>query len=123
MEIFKQYIAGIDSPEQRQRVEEVLSWVTTTFPNLEPQMKWNTPMFSDHGTFIIGISIAKQHMSISPEPAGIARFADEIAEAGYSATSGLFRIKWNEPVDYRLLEKLIKFNMKDKIDCTTFWRK
>ncbi|ARJ37682.1 iron chaperone [Sporosarcina sp. P21c] len=123
MEIFKQYIAGIDSPEQRHRVEQVLAWVTTTFPNLEPQMKWNTPMFSDHGTFIIGISIAKHHMSISPEPAGIARFADEIAEAGYSATSGLFRIKWNEPIHFGLLEKLIEFNMEDKIDCTNFWRK
>ncbi|PID25252.1 iron chaperone [Sporosarcina sp. P7] len=123
MELFKQYIAGIDSPEHRQRIEEVLAWVTTTFPNLEPQMKWNTPMFSDHGTFIIGISTAKHHMSISPEPAGITRFADEIAEAGYSATSGLFRIKWNEPVDYGLMEKLIEFNMQDKINCTTFWRK
>ncbi|PIC69333.1 iron chaperone [Sporosarcina sp. P16b] len=123
MELFKQYIAGIDSPEHRQRVEEVLAWITTTFPNLEPQMKWNTPMFSDHGTFIIGISIAKHHMSISPEPAGIARFADEIAEAGYSATSGLFRIKWNESVDYGLMEKLIEFNIQDKINCTTFWRK
>ncbi|PID04240.1 iron chaperone [Sporosarcina sp. P2] len=123
MELFKQYIAGIDSPEHRQRVEEVLAWVTTTFPNLEPQIKWNTPMFSDHGTFIIGISIAKHHMSISPEPAGIARFADEIAEAGYSATSGLFRIKWSEPIDYGLMEKLIEFNIQDKINCTTFWRK
>ncbi|PIC80766.1 iron chaperone [Sporosarcina sp. P18a] len=123
MELFKQYIAGIDSPEHCQRVEEVLAWVTTTFPNLEPQMKWNTPMFSDHGTFIIGISIAKHHMSISPEPAGITRFADEIAEAGYSATSGLFRIKWNESVDYGLMEKLIEFNIQDKINCTTFWRK
>ena len=50
------------------------------------------------------------------------KFADEIAEAGYSSTKGLFRIKWNEPVNYQLLEKIIKFNIQDKADYTNFWR-
>ncbi|MES9744210.1 iron chaperone, partial [Priestia megaterium] len=43
--------------------------------------------------------------------------------AGYSATKGLFRILWTEPVNYELLKKIIEFNMLDKKDCSTFWRK
>ena len=100
MEVFAKYLAGIDNPDHRDRIEEVLKWVTNEFPNLDPLIKWNTPMFSDHGTFIIGFSTAKYHMSISAEPTGIAHFAGDISRAGYSATNGLFRIQWNEPINY-----------------------
>jgi len=123
MEVFTKYLAGIDNPDHRARAEEILTWVASKFPNLEPQIKWNTPMFTDHGTYIIGFSTAKHHLSVAPEEKTMECFADEIAKAGYSATKGLFRIPWNESVNYELLEKLIEFNIKDKADCTTFWRK
>lgn len=123
MEVFEPYLAGIDNPDHRYRTEEILMWVATKYPHLEPHIKWNTPMFIDHGTFIIGLSTAKHHLSISPEEAGIMHFADNIAQAGYSATKGLFRIPWNEPVNYELLTKMIEFNIKDKTEHTNFWRK
>ncbi|PGL66753.1 iron chaperone [Bacillus sp. AFS055030] len=123
MEVFADYLAGIDHLDHRERTAEVLDWISNKFPGLEPQIKWNTPMFSDHGTFIIGISTAKQHMSISPEEKGIVHFSDEIEKAGYSATKGLFRIPWKVPVNYELLEKMIEFNIQDKAEYTTFWRK
>ncbi|WP_079529127.1 iron chaperone [Halobacillus hunanensis] len=122
MEVFAGYLAGIDNSDHRERTEEILVWIIDTFSNLEPHIKWNTPMFSDHGTFIIGLSTAKHHMSISPEEAGITQFADDIAQADYSATKGLFRIPWNKPVDYELLEKIIEFNIRDKAEYTNFWR-
>ncbi|WP_096200229.1 iron chaperone [Bacillus sp. FJAT-45350] len=122
MEVFTKYLTGIDNPDHRDRTEEILAWIVNKFPNLEPQIKWNTPMFSDHGTYIIGFSTAKHHLSVSPEEVGIAHFANDIEDAGYSATKGLFRIPWNEPVNYGLLEKMIEFNIQDKADCSTFWR-
>ncbi|MFD1019595.1 iron chaperone [Thalassobacillus hwangdonensis] len=123
METLQEYLAGIDNPDHRERAEEVLNWVQETFLQLEPVIKWNTPMFTDHGTFIIGIDHAKQHMSFAPEEVAMERFSDAIAEAGYSATKGLFRIKWKQPVDYDLLEKIIAFNIEDKAEYTAFWRK
>ncbi|MEH7462342.1 iron chaperone [Bacillus thuringiensis] len=122
MGVFIKYLEGIDNPDHRDRTEEILAWIAHKFRNLEPQIKWNTPMFTDHGAFIIGFSTAKHHLSVSPEEVGIAHFADDIAQAGYSATKGLFRIPWNEPVNYELLEKMIEFNILDKADCATFWR-
>ena len=122
MEVFERYLAGIDNPDHQDRTKEVLEWVSREFPNLEPQIKWNTPMFTDHDTYIIGFSTAKQHISISPENAGIAHFADDIAQAGYSATKGLFRIRWNQPVNYELLKKMIEFNIQEKAEYTSFWR-
>ena len=123
MEVLEPFLNRIDNPEHRVRMEDVFAWILSKFPTLEPKIAWNQPMFTDHGTFIIGFSVAKQHMAVAPEEAAMARFAEEIERSGYGRTKGLFRIRWNEPVDFSLLEKLIEFNIEDKADCTTFWRK
>ena len=123
MEVFAEYLAHIDNPQQRARTEEVLEWVTKKFPNLIPKIAWNQPMFTDHGTFIIGFSVSKHHLAVAPESAGINHFAAEIVQAGYDHTKQLIRIQWNSLVDFSLLEKMIEFNILDKADCSTFWRK
>lgn len=123
MEVFAEYLSRIDNPQHRVRVEEVLGWTTKRFPNLVPRIAWNQPMFTDHGTFIIGFSTARQHLAVAPERAGINRFSDEIVQAGYSHSKELVRIPWDGPVDLALLEKIIEFNISDKAGCSTFWRK
>ena len=122
MEVFTEYLAKIDNPQHRDRTEEVLAWVTREFTNLEPKIAWNQPMFTDHGTYIIGFSIAKKHLAVAPESAGINHFSDDIVQAGYDHTKQLVRIPWDSPIDFSLLEKMIEFNMLDKADCSTFWR-
>lgn len=123
MEIFAEYLGHIENLDQRARVEETLEWVTAKFTNLVPKIAWNQPMFTDHDTFIIGFSTSKKHMTVAPEEAGINHFSEEILQAGYDYTKGLIRIPWNKPVDLVLLEKVIVFNIKDKAECSTFWRK
>ena len=123
MESFEDFLAGIEDRDHRERIAEVLAWVGEAFPTLEPVIKWNQPMFTDHGTFIIGFSVAKKHMAVGAEVAGVAHFSDGIVEAGYDHTSQLVRIRWDQPVDYALLERMIAFNMAEKADCSTFWRK
>ncbi|BCJ94210.1 intracellular iron chaperone frataxin [Anaerocolumna cellulosilytica] len=123
MEVFAEYLASIDNLEYRGRVEEVLRWVLKHFPNLTPKIAWNQPMFTNHNTFIIGFSVAKQHMAVAPERVGIYQFSNDIVQAGYDHTKELIRIRWDSPVDFSLLEKIIAFNISDKAKCTTFWRK
>ncbi len=123
MEVFGKYLEKMENEVQRSRMREILSWVKSTFPSLTPKLAWNQPMFTDHGTFIIGFSAAKGHFAVSPETRGMDAFSDAIARSGYSRTNNLFRIKWNEPVDFSLLERIIRYNIEDKKDCTAFWRK
>ncbi|OKP66525.1 iron chaperone [Paenibacillus helianthi] len=122
MEVFAEYVANIANPQHRARTEEVLTWVIMKFPTLVPKIAWNQPMFTDHGTFIIGFSIAKHHLAVAPEKAVINYFSDTIVQAGYNHTQQLVRIHWDKPVDFSLLETLIEFNILDKADCSTFWR-
>lgn len=104
-------------------MEEILNWVKETFPHLEPMIKWNQPMFADHGTFIIGFSISKKHIAFSPESIVIEKFSEDIIQAGYEHTKEIVRIPWEKPVDYHLLKNVIAFNIEDKADYTNFWRK
>ena len=122
MEVFAEYLGSMNDPQQRGRMEHVLSWVGETFPDLVPKIAWNQPMFTDHDTFIIAFSTAKHHLSVAPEKAGIDRFAQQIVQAGYTHTNQLFRIPWKSEVNYELLQEMIQFNLEDKAGCSTFWR-
>lgn len=123
MEVFNEYLSSIHNVEQRARVEKILHWVSGRFPTMEPRVAWNQPMFIDHGTFIIGFSVSKQHVAIAPEKAGMEHFTAEIEKSGYGQSTHLFRIKWSDTIDYSLLERIIAYNREDKSDYSAFWRK
>lgn len=123
MNAFASFLSDIDNLEQRIRTEEILKWIINTFPDLVATIKWNQPMFTDHDTFIIGFSISKKHLAVTPELAGINHFSDDIIKAGYDHSKMIFRIPWDSPVDYSLIERIIEFNILDKEECSTFWRK
>lgn len=123
METFEKYLSTIKNEDYRSRMREVLEWINNRFPDMQPKIAWNQPMFTDHGTFIIGFSASKQHFSVAPEQKGIEMFSSEIKKSGYSYSSNIFRIRWDEPVNYSLLEQIIRYNRTDKADCSSFWRK
>jgi uncharacterized protein len=123
METFAEFINQIKDPKHRERTKEVLDWVSQKYPQMQQKIGWNQPMFTDHGTFIVGFSLSKKHMAVSPERAVIARFSDEIVKAGYEHSSNLMRFPWDKPIDYKLLQRMIEFNIKEKADMTVFWRK
>ncbi len=123
MEVFNEYLSNIENSQHRARTEEILDWVAETLPSLGYRVAWNQPMFTDHGTFIIGFSVSKNHLAVAPERVCINHFANEIIQAGYEYSKELIRIKWDSPINFSLLKKIIEFNMSEKADCSTFWRK
>ncbi|MBN2877803.1 MAG: DUF1801 domain-containing protein [Bacilli bacterium] len=122
MKVFEELLSKITIEEHRTRMKEILDCIHNKYPEMIPVIKWNQPMFTDHGTFIIGFSVAKNHISITPEKAGMIEFKDSIQEAGYSQTEMLFRIRWDDTVDYDLIYRMIDFNRTDKAETTAFWR-
>ncbi len=123
MNTFKEYLSAIGDDKHRERVKEVLDWVFESYPELGRKIAWNQPMFTDHGTFIIGFSTSKRHLAVAPESKTIALFSSEIMQAGYDHSKELVRIPWSSPVDFQLIGRMIEFNIADKRDCKTFWRR
>ena len=122
MKDFQMFLNNIGETDKKERMKGILNDIKRHFPQLKEEIKWNQPMFTDHGTFIIGFSISKAHIAVAPEAVVISLFEKEIEEAGYSHTQELFRIKWTDQVDFDLLHKLVAYNIENKKDMTKFWR-
>lgn len=123
MSNFSEFLMSINDDDKRARLVSILNFVKETFPQLQEEVKWNQPMFSHHGTYIIAFSVSKEHIAVTPETAAIRTFEKDIQKAGYSYSTMIFRIKWTDDVDFDLLRTLVAFNMEDKKDMTSFWRK
>ena len=121
--MLEEYLSNIQDIEHKKRMSEIFEWVEENFPSLKGEIKWKQAMFSEHGTFIIGFSEAKNHMSFTPEEEVIGLFSTEIKKSGYEHTKGIAKIKWTDEVDYELLKNLIEFNIREKAECTTYFRK
>lgn len=119
-EVCKDYLNEITDPEHRAQFAQVLGWVAHTYPELECAIKWKQPMFTHHGTFIIGFSVAKKHFSVAPEV--LDEVIDVVQAAGLSHSKKLFRISFNSEVPYDVLSHVIEHNMEVKANTTTFWR-
>ena len=122
MKVFKDYLESIDIREHRDRMESLLSWISKEYPMLTPEIKWNQPMFTYDGTFIIGLSVSKKHIAVAPENVTITKLEEEIIRSNYDYTKGMVRIPWDLEINVSLIEKMIEFNLEDKKDCPTFWR-
>jgi len=122
MKTFNDFLNSIDDPEKRERMSHILVHIRRQYPQLQEEIKWSQPMFSDHGTFIIGFSLAKGHLAVAPEAAGVVYLEEDLRKAGYTSTRELFRIKWDQAVDYEILDKVIDYNIEEKKGMTKYWR-
>mgnify|MGYP000921583182 FL=1 len=123
MKTFDEYLATIPNEENRAKIQDILQWIGQEFPQLEARIAWSQPMFTHHGTFIIAFSVAKNHYNIALEAAGLHQFSQEIKAKGYSHGQMLMQVKWNQELDREFLRRMIQFNIDDKKDTKTFWRK
>lgn len=123
MNDFKAFLGTIEKDEHRLILQGVLDDLSLAFPFLEKEVKWNQPMFVDHGSFIIAFSVSKQHFSVALEEPPLEAFKKDIKDAGYGLSKKLFRIKWTDHIDLPLLKKMMAFAIEDRKDSQTFWRK
>lgn len=86
------FLSNFKNPILKFKLEPIFEQIQKEFPNLTVELKWNQPMFIMNGTFIIGFSVAKNHISIAPEAVTMAIFTNDIKVANYEATNNLFKI-------------------------------
>jgi uncharacterized protein YdhG (YjbR/CyaY superfamily) len=114
------YFETIPNPEHQTILRNLIDWTLQEFPELDLEIKWNQPMLLDHGTFILGFSVATNHFNIAPEKQILDRFETEIKQ-DYVLKKKLFSIKWNQDINYHLLRVIIAATMEEKKDYDKFW--
>lgn len=117
-----EFLATIPNDDNRARMVDVLVWVGLIYPELELHIAWNQPMFTHHGTYIIGFSASSKHMAMAPERATMIRFEQVMKERGTNFGTMLARQPWDKPFDYELATAFIEHQIEDKRDITSFWR-
>ena len=117
-----EYLETIPNDDNRARMVDVLVWVGLTYPELELHIAWNQPMFTHHGTYIIGFSAASKHMAMAPERATMIHFEPVMREHGTDFGTMLARQPWDKPFDYELLDAFIQHQLAEKQEITSFWR-
>ena len=117
-----EFLATIPDDDNRERMVDVVVWVGLTYPELKLRIAWNQPMFTHHGTYIIGFSAASKHMAVAPERATMIRFEPVMRERGTDFGKKFARQPWDKPFDYELLDAFIQHQLEEKRDITSFWR-
>lgn len=122
-----EYLGSIADDGHREAFAALLARIAGTWPDLECQVKWNQPMFTHHGTFIIGFTALAHHITVGPERRALARAMPEIERLGLTHGTKTFRIGYDETGDdtpqWKLLSGIIDWTIVDKRDVTTFWDK
>ena len=121
LKTLEEFLDTIPQGEKRDRMVEVLDWVASTYPELELRIAWSQPMFTHHGTFIIGFSAASKHMAVSPERFTMVHFEDLLNSRGTDHGKMLTRHPWTQPFDYELATAFIDYQLEAKKDVTSFW--
>ena len=116
-----EYLAAIEPVTHADQLAAVLKQLQENHPGMELRIAWNQPMLTDHGTFIMGLSVARNHFSVAVEAPIFADLQPDISAAGYKTTTKLFQIPWDQPVNYALLDDAIAASRKLKADTTSFW--
>ena len=117
-----EFLATIPNANNRARIVEVLDWVSQRYPEHELRTARNQPMFTHHGTYIIGFSATCRHMAMAPEHATTIRLEQAMRERGTDIGKMFARQPWNEPFDYELAAAFIDRQLGDKLETTSFWR-
>lgn len=115
------YFDSISNDEHRQQFIELCDWLLEKFPQLEPVIKWNQPMFLHHGTFIIGFTVATHHINVGPEPRAFMRVLGEINTKKIKHGTKTYHQPFDKPFDYALLERIVSETLEDKREITSFW--
>ena len=100
-----QYLASLDETK-RKTVSEILDFVTSEFPELETKIAWNLPMIHKQGTYIVGLAVYKNHLSVSPWSQTVMEsFATRLSD--YVTTKNLFQVPVDWHVDASLVRDLV----------------
>lgn len=118
---YEEYLDSIHD-QARERMKEVVQWIQKEYPNLNLEVKWSQPMFTDHGTFIIGFSSAKKHVAIACESEITSHIADEAKKLGLEMGKMTIKMPFDKEIPFSLIKCIIEHNIELKKDTKTFWK-
>lgn len=123
METFDDYLATITNEEHQKITRDVLNWVRENYPDMTERIAWSSPTFVAHGTHIISFKHTKKHLAVSIEGKAVRHFAETFDKNDLNYGTMNVNFPWKTPINLSLLKDIIDYNLEDKKDLTSYWRK
>ena len=102
------YIAGF-SPEVQTVLEKIRRTIRNAAPSAEETISYKIPTFSLNGV-IVHFAAFKKHIGLYPPVRGDASI--EKAVAPYAGPKGNLQFPLDQPIPYRLIERIVKLKVK-----------
>ncbi len=94
-------------PAVKKTAKSIFSTITNKYPDLELVIAWNQPMLRLGSGYVFGLSVAKNHISLSPFSSDVLlSFAHQLKE--YEVKKNTFQVPLNWKVDVSLLQSMAK---------------
>ena len=93
-------------------LKEMRKIIKGAAPDAEEVISYNMPAFSQNGILVYYAGY-KEHIGFYPTSSGIATFKDEFAK--YKWSKGAVQFPLGEPLPVRLIEKIVKFRLKETL--------
>jgi uncharacterized protein YdhG (YjbR/CyaY superfamily) len=103
------YIARFP-PGVRRMLKQVRATVRRAAPDADEAIRYGIPTFVLNGN-LVHFAAFKNHIGFYPAPSGIEKFRDELSR--YKSSKGAVQFPIDEPIPLGLIEKIVKFRVKE----------
>ncbi len=112
-----EYIATFPDDVQK-TLQKVRSTINAAAPKAEETISYEIPTFKLNGKYLIYFAGWKNHISVYPIPAGDAAFREAVEP--YISGKGTLKFPLDEPIPYKLITQMVKLQMADTLEKTTY---
>jgi uncharacterized protein YdhG (YjbR/CyaY superfamily) len=106
------YLASLEAPKA-QTVGAIIEFVLGAFPELDAKLSWNVPQLHRDGTYVLGLSAAKKHVSVSPWSTHVIEDFRPRLEQRFIVTRNLFQVPVDWEIDEVLLTDLVRARLAE----------
>lgn len=105
-----EYLQGHDLAKQK-TVKKIFKLLQRKFPKLELVMAWNQPMLKLDASYIFGLSISKNHLTLAPFRSEVLKaMSKELAP--YEINKKTFKVPVDWDIDEKLLYNLVRLTIQ-----------
>ncbi len=105
------YIAEFPK-EVQTLLKKVKATIKKSAPKMDEVIGYGIPTFDRNGRHIIHFAGFKKHLGLFPGSSAIVAFKKELVD--YKTSKGTIQFQFDEPIPYRLIEKIVKFRIKEE---------
>jgi len=114
----EEYIAAAPAAAQ-EKLFKLHACIQKAAPGAIENLKWRMPAYS-YQKILVTFAVFKQHIGFFPMPSAMKAFAKELAK--FKTGKGSIQFPLDRPLPVALINKIVKFRVKESKEGTIKWR-